>query len=130
MCNSDGTTHIEMTGFEYLAKLHALIPPPLQNQRIYFGVFAGAHSNRSKIVAGAKSKSTRRRSDDKSLASSTLWCEFMAKTFKVDIGSCPSCKSPMRIISFIFDGREIFGYLNHSDKIQRGPPGEAPKNSI
>ena len=119
---SDGTTHIEMSGLEFLAKLHALIPPPLQNQRIYFGVFGGAHSKRSKIVAGAKSKSTRKRCDDKSLVSSTLWCEFIAKTFKMDVGNCPFCKSPMRIISFIFAGKEVFRYLNHTDKIQRGPP--------
>ncbi len=119
---SDGTTHVEMTGLEFLAKLHALIPPPLQNQRIYFGVFAGAHSKRSVVVSGAKSKSTRRRSVDTSLVSSTRWCEFIAKTFKVDIGSCPFCKSPMRIVSFIFEGKEVFRYLNHTDKIQRGPP--------
>lgn len=119
---SDGTTHVQMTGLEFLAKLHALIPPPLQNQRIYFGVFAGAHSKRSTIVAAAKAKSTRKRPQDKSLVSSTLWCEYMAKTFKVDVGTCPFCKSPMRIVSFIFDGREIFRYLNHSDKIQSVPP--------
>jgi hypothetical protein len=118
---SDGTTHVQMTGLEFLAKLHALIPPPLQNQRIYFGVFAGTHSKRSQIVADAKAKLTRTRSEDKSLVSSTLSCEHIAKTFKVDVGSCPFCKSPMLIISFIFNGKEIFRYLSHTDKIQRIP---------
>jgi hypothetical protein len=123
---SDGTTHVQMTGLEFIARLHALIPPPLQNQRIYFGVFAGAHSKRSRIIASAKAKSTRTRSEDKSLISSTLWCEFISKTFKLDVGSCPFCKSPMRIVSFIFDGRETFRYLNHRVKIQRGPPPKLP----
>lgn len=37
----------------------------------------------------AKAKSTRTRSEDKSLVLSTLWCEYIAKTFKVDVESCP-----------------------------------------
>ena len=119
---SDGTTHIQMTGVEMMARLHALIPPPMANQRIYFGVFGGAHNLRSEIVSGAKSASTRRRHEPSELLSSTLWAEFMAKTFKLDVGKCPCCSSPMRILSFITKGKEIFRYLNHTNGFQRGPP--------
>lgn len=119
---SDGTTHLEMSGLDFLAKLHALIPPPLQNQRIYFGIFGSAHPKRSRIVALAKSRSTRERSEDRTLVSSTRWCEFMARTFKIDVGACELCKSPMKIVSFIFNGHEIFRYLNHTKQVQRGPP--------
>lgn len=62
---ANGTTHVQMIALELLAKLQVLVALPLQSQRIYFGIFVGSHSKRTTIVVAAKSKSTRKRSDDR-----------------------------------------------------------------
>lgn len=54
-----------MDRMEFISRLKSLILPPGQNQALYFGV-----------------------SDDNSVISSTLWSEFMAKTFMLKVGTC------------------------------------------
>ena len=129
----DGTTHLEMSPFDFLARLQAIIPPPRAHRIKYFGIFAPAHKWRSKIVPNPKEKKgfAPRVLDDedvdekikpKKLARDSRWAQLLKRTFKIDVSSCNKCGAELRIVAAIMKAEEIKRYLDHTDKWQKAPP--------
>ena len=131
-----GTTHLEMTPFDFLARLQAIIPPPRAHRIKYFGLFAPAHSLRSRVVPNPKEKKgfspriTETEVVDEAikprrLARDSQWAKLLARTFKIDVSTCKQCGSELRIVAAIMKAEEIKRYLDHTDKWQLAPPDKS-----
>ena len=98
----NGTTAIELTPFEFIGRLAALIPQPNAHLVKYSGVFAPNHPWRSKIIRNPKIKKGFQNrcelkddfeeKDKHRLTKDSAWAKLLNRTFKFD----ESC-SPVRM---------------------------------
>ena len=97
----DGTTHIEMSGLEFLEKLMALIPLPKFHLTRYFGILSSKAKNRSKIIPplketeGEEQKPSRLTKDGCRKKRYIDWADLLARTFSIDILLCGRCGGRM-----------------------------------
>jgi len=125
---SDGTTHIEMTPFDFLARLQALIPPRFVNQTIHFGIFAPAHPLRKEIVLRQTRKQNSNKkgelgADGAKLVKYSNWAKLLARTFQIDVvAACPICKADLKITAALQNKDEIHRFLKGTGLGQTDPP--------
>ena len=130
-----------MSPYDFLARLQAITPLPRAHRIRYFGLFAPAHSLRSKIVPNpvAKKGFAPRAADTeevdesikpKRLARDSSWAKLLKRTFKADVSSCSKCGSELRIAASIMKAEEIKRYLDHTEKWQTAPPNEKPRATL
>src|SRR5690606_12331106 len=50
------------------------------------------------------------------------WAKLLARTFKVDVGSCPKCGEDMEIMAAIQDTTQVQRYLRHVGIKEHPPP--------
>jgi hypothetical protein len=108
---SDGTTHLILSPMELLEKLAALVPPPRANLVRYHGVLAPNAKGRSEIVPKKPDDEVLRKTRGKS-RNRLLWAALLARTFRLDMETCPHCGGKMRIVAAITDGASIKKYLD------------------
>jgi hypothetical protein len=141
---------IELTPFEFLDRLAALIPPPRRHR--YHGVFAPNHSLRQAVTAvavgnlgkqeetktdehagvlataGGDCRGSTGTVDGKSChhdTSRSAWAKLLARVGEAFPLACPSCGGDIRLISFITDPEPIRKILMHL-----GEPLEPPRVSL
>ena len=108
---SDGTTHLILSPMELIEKLAALVPPPRVNLVRYHGVLAPNAKGREEIVPKKPDDEELRKTRGKS-KNRLLWAALLARTFRLDMETCPHCGGKMRIASAITDQDSINKYLD------------------
>jgi hypothetical protein len=128
---SDKTTAILLSPEELCEKVAALVPPPNSHLTRYSGVFSSHSKWRNKVVLRPE-KRTGFCQDKGDLADegrkkvkNHRWAKLLARTFKVDVGTCPECGEDMEIIGAVQDDIEVRRYLRHFG-VKEHPPPIAP----
>jgi hypothetical protein len=121
---SDGATAILLSPEELCEKMAALVPPPNSHLTRYSGVFSSRSKWRNKVVP-CPEKRTGFCPDggaDRKLVKNHRWAKLLARTFKVDVGSCPKCGEDMEIMGAVQDSTEVQRYLRHIGISEHSPP--------
>jgi hypothetical protein len=84
----NGVKRILLEPHAFLARLCALIPPPMSNQTIYFGVLAAGSGARPACIP-TPPPSTPSRPTAPERPATMAWAELLQRTFAVDIRQCP-----------------------------------------
>jgi len=50
------------------------------------------------------------------------WAQLLARTFNVDVGTCPKCGEDMEIMGAVQDPEEVRRYLRHVAMKEHPPP--------
>ena len=108
---SDGTTHLILSPMELIEKLAALVPPPRANLVRYHGILAPNAKGRGEIVPKKPGEEELRKTRGKS-RHRLLWAALLARTFRLDMETCPHCGGKMRIVAAITDAPSIKKYLD------------------
>ena len=142
---------IELTPFEFLDRLAALIPPPRRHRHRYHGVFAPNHPLRQAVTALAVGNIGKQRDanavehdgvsdtagsgccgsagtiDAKPCHHDTsriAWAKLLSRVGEAFPLACPNCGGDIRLISFITDPEPIRKILTHL-----GEPLDPPRVS-
>lgn len=118
---SDGTTHIILSAMELIEKLAALVPPPRINQVRYHGILAPNAKGRSAVVPKKPGEEEIQKTRGSS-KNRILWAALLARTFRLDMETCPLCGGRMRIVAAVTDPASIKRYLEGV-----GLPSEIPE---
>jgi Putative transposase/Transposase zinc-binding domain len=130
---SDGTTHLDFTPPELIARLAAFIPRPGINLVLYHGVFApNAKLRRAVVSYGRDAPVPATRADDEAARTRPTtspprywaWADLMRRAFGIDVLECPNCGGRMRVLATIIDPKVINAILEH--RAGRGPPAQPP----
>ena len=132
---------VELSPFEFLDRLAALIPPHRKHRHRYHGVFAPNHPLRPAVTAMAignlgKQRSAADRTDstaEKPCSHDTsriAWAKLLARVGEEFPLACPNCGGDVRLISFITQLKSIRKILTHQGEPlephfvspARGPP--------
>ena len=103
---------VELSPFEFLDRLAAVIPPPRKHRHRYHGVFAPNHPLRPAVTAMAIGNAGKQReatdrtdsTDEKPCHHDTsriAWAKLLARVGEVFPLACPNCGGDIRLISFI-----------------------------
>jgi hypothetical protein len=107
---SDGTWAVDMDPLSLLVRLAATIPPPRFHTVRYSGVLGSASKWRSAIGPNSKPK---REAGDAIQSSEDdepeprrgsrwrPWAELMKRAFRVDVETCPTCGTPMKLRALV-----------------------------
>ena len=131
---SDGTTSILFEPMDFMARLAALVPHPRGHLVRFHGLLAphagwrgdivphppAARSSPDELPAPAPHPSSAGRS-----AYRLPWAVLLARTFAVDVLTCPRCGAPRRLIAVITDPRVVRSILERLG-LPPEPPPRAP----
>jgi len=138
---------VELTPFEFLDRLAALVPPPRKHRHRYHGVFAPNHKLRRAVTALAVGNVGQQReataggyaSDDHATGgccdanhvtlkprshdtSRIAWVKLMARVGQAFPLACPNCSGDIRLIAFITEPGPIRKILTHLGEPLDPPP--------
>lgn len=141
---SGSTEILQITPYELLDKLGALIPPPKQHRHRYHGVLAPNSPYRQTVTAlanqefintevkGKTEDTPCNNTDDQQTNQKPKhrysWAQLLNRLFEYLPLLCPLCEEPMRIISFITEDDPIRGILKSLNEptappqLARSPP--------
>jgi hypothetical protein len=131
---SDGTTALELSPTDLIARLAALVCRPRANQILYMGVFSPRHRWRAEItpdppVPAAPKCSAAEDDPDPESKSQPLandsWAELMQRGLQIDTLACPTCGGRFRHIANIMTRDAIRRILRHLG-LQAEPPDLEP----
>ena len=116
---------VELSPFEFLDRLAALIPPPRKHRHRYHGVFAPNHPLRPAVTAMAignlcnpgEAADGTDRTDEKPCSHDTsriAWAKLLARVGEEFPLACPNCGGDIRLISFITQREPIRKMLTHA----------------
>ena len=124
---------VDLSPFEFLDRLAALIPPPRKHRHRYHGVFAPNHPLRPAVTAMAignlgnqgdaadRTDST----DEKPCSHDTsriAWAKLLARVGEAFPLACPNCGGDIGLISFITQPGPIRKILEHVGEPLEPPP--------
>ena len=131
-------THVVFEPLEFVAKLAALVPPPMFNLVRYHGVLSPAARWRSSIVPFASEAADPLRHDGCSAAEKPArgeqsqprcchprnytWAELMKRVWEVDVLKCDRCGGRMKILAAIHSPDAVRGILECLGLPTRAPP--------
>jgi hypothetical protein len=117
-----------------IARMAALIPRPHAKMSRFYGVFASAHSWRSRVVPQAPSPEKTGRPVAPKRPARMGWADLIKRVFRADALRCPYCSGRLRVLAVVFAPTAIQAILAavhladqratepHNDDQQRGPP--------
>jgi len=116
---SDGTVAVDMDPISPLLRLCAAVPAPRLHTIRYAGVLASRSKLRSKIVPRAEgedegeSTKVNDAADDAPTKSSRYWpwAKLMARSFRVDVETCPSCGGRMKLVALVQEKKNAARFL-------------------
>jgi Putative transposase/Transposase zinc-binding domain len=122
---ADGTVAVDMDPVSLLCRLAASVPPPRFHTIRYAGVLAPASRWRSRIVPPQEmpARSDQRGTPERAGAYRP-WAELLARSFAVDVLSCPRCQGRMRLLAIVEEPSRIA-----RDLAALGEPTEVPSRS-
>ena len=112
----NGATHIRLTPYEFLDRLHGLVPPPRKNLIRYHGILAPNSKARKKVIPKqqpAKSKNM-------------TWAAMLKKIFNIDATHCAVCGNPVKVLAVINDLKVARKILEHIGEEVVDPAPELP----
>jgi hypothetical protein len=133
----NGATHVVFEPLEFVAKLAALVPPPMFNLVRYHGVLSPAARWRWSIVPFTPEAADLARPDGCSHGEQPAenhqpqhcchprnytWAELMKRVWEVEVLECPRCHGRMRILAAINSPEAIRGILECLGLPSRAPP--------
>ena len=144
-----GATYAQMTPDTFLARLCALVPPPGAHTVRYYGVLAGHHALRSRIIPSLEQQqppppkqlalfvphgpaelpaiTSLLESQLRSVAPRRLsWMTLLARVFRIDISVCSRCSGPMRVTRAVTTPEQIAAELRGA----RPPPRPEPPGQL
>jgi hypothetical protein len=147
--SKSAATYAQMSPDIFLARLCALVPPPFFNMTRYFGVLAGNHALRSRVLPKTHVHDDEPKQlalflprNDQELAAITTpvrdeqlrdrpptrlsWMRLLARVFRIDISVCSRCGGPMRIVRAVTDPDAIVAELHGA----RAPPRPSPPGQM
>jgi len=140
-------TYAQMTPDTFLARLCALVPPPGAHTVRYYGVLAGHHALRSRIIPRPEEPPTPKQLAlfiphgplelpaitallDSQLRSGVprrlSWMTLLARVFRIDISICTRCAGPMRVTRAVTTPEDIAAELRGA----RPPPRPKPPGQL
>ena len=112
---TDGTVAVDMDPLSLLCRLATSVPPPRFHTVRYAGVLAAASPWRPRIAPKPPTEepaaATTRPDRTATTGGYRPWAELLARTFAVDVLSCPSCQGRMRLLAMVKDPASIARYL-------------------
>jgi hypothetical protein len=108
---SDGTTHLLLSGTELLEKVSALVPPPRRNLVRYHGILAPHAKHRKKVVPNKPDEEELKKIRGCS-KNRILWSALLARTFGLNLETCPNCGGRMRMVAALTDPASVKTYLD------------------
>jgi hypothetical protein len=122
---ADGTVAVDMDPLSLLCRLATSVPPPRFHTVRYAGVLAPASAWRERVVpASEEAPPASEDGQPKRAGAYRPWAELLARTFAVDVLSCPKCRGRMRLVALVKEPSSIARYLAGI-----GEPTEAPPRS-
>ncbi len=109
---SDGTVAVDMDPLSLLCRLATSVPPPRFHTVRYAGVLAAASPWRPRIAPQAahpEEPAVATHKPDRTAPTGGYrpWAELLARTFGVDVLTCPSCQGLMRLLAMVKDPASI-----------------------
>jgi hypothetical protein len=135
---SDPPAPVTRPALDWLAAVCAHIPDKGQQLVRYYGHYSNvrqAHGKRSACPSHSLQSPAEPASQSEEFAKTRRrnWARLIKKVYAADPLTCPKCKAPMRIISFIEDPaviRKILLHLKLWDLPQRSPPRAPPPPDV
>jgi len=123
---SNGTTHIELEGTEFIERLVSLVPRPRVNIVRYHGAFAPNSRVRAQVI---------RRADVVDAAEPEQrpcrchdWATLMSRVFEIDVTQCPRCGTRgMQALACTTQSEVIHKILAHIGEATAPPQLEPPR---
>jgi len=116
----DGTTHVIFEPLDFIARLAALVPPPRLNLTRFHGMFAPNSPYRARITPARRGRGGKPKRPQSSehrtpaeQRSAMRWAQRLKRVLQIDVETCPSCGSTVKIIASIEDPPVIERILNH-----------------
>jgi hypothetical protein len=117
---SDGTTHLQFEPLELLERLAALTPRPRINLILYHGVLGARSAWRRRLGDGPAPAAPEpavtppaERPPAARPRTNLLWAQLMARSFGLDVLSCPRCGGHFELIALIETRTVIERILTH-----------------
>ena len=124
----DGTVAVDMDPLSLVARLAAAVPPPRFHTVKYAGVLASAHKWRARVAPQSSSVQAgpAHEPDEKPKRRGPrrLWAEPLARTFAIDVLTCPKCRGRMKLVAMVTDPKSVRAYLRGV-----GEPCDVPERS-
>ena len=130
---ADGTFAVDMDPLSLLCRLATSVPPPRYHTIHYTGVLGPASQWRQRLVPGAPKPAPAASSGKPGRKDSDRyrdWAELLARTFAVDVLTCPRGEGQMKLLALVKDSQSIARYLTAVGEptklpprsLKRGPP--------
>ena len=124
---ADGTFAVDMDPLSLLCRLATSVPPPRYHTIHYTGVLGPASPWRQRLVPGAPKPApaaSRGQPAPKDSDPYRDWAELLARTFAVDVLTCPRCQGRMKLLAMVKEPTSIARQLAAA-----GEATEAPRRS-
>ena len=129
----DGTVAVDMDPLSLLCRLATSVPPPRFHTVRYAGVLAAASPWRPRIAPKPPTQEPAAATGEPHRARPAggyrPWAELLARTFAVDVLTCPNCQGRMRLLAVIKEPANIARYLaaaGETTEVPRRSPGRGP----
>jgi putative transposase len=130
---SDGTVAVDMDPLSLLCRLATSVPPPRFHTVRYAGVLAAASPWRPRIAPKPPTQEPAAATAEPDRTRQTggyrPWAELLARTFAVDVLTCPDGQGRMRLLAVIKEPANIARYLaavGEATEVPRRTPGRGP----
>ena len=130
---ADGTVAVDMDPLSLLCRLATSVPPPRFHTVRYAGVLAAASPWRPRIAPKPPTEepvaATAEPDRTGPKGGYRPWAELLARTFAVDVLSCPSCQGRMRLLAMVKEPASIARYLaavGEATEVPRRSPSRGP----
>jgi hypothetical protein len=128
---TDGTIAVEMDPLSLLCRLATSVPPPRLHTVRYAGVLAPASAWRGRLAPGSPAQAAASDEPDRPdhAAGYRPWAELLARTYAVDVLSCPTCQGRMKLLALVKNPAIIARTLaaaGEATEVPQRSPGRGP----
>jgi hypothetical protein len=121
---SDGTVAVEMDPLSLLCRLATSVPPPRLHTVRYSGVLSAGSPWRARITPEPPEAEQAEDQPDRRWPARGYrpWAELLARSFAIDVLSCPFCGGRMRLLAIVKEQAGIMRYLAAVGEATDVPP--------
>jgi hypothetical protein len=128
---SDGTVAVDMDPLSLLCRLATSVPPPRLHTVRYAGVLAAGSQWRARITPEPPEPEEVEDAPARGWPGGGYrpWAELLARSFAMDVLSCPSCGGRMRLVALLEQPARIARYLaavGEATELPRRSPSRGP----
>ena len=128
---TDGTIAVEMDPLSLLCRLATSVPPPRLHTVRYAGVLAPASAWRGRLAPASPAQAAASDEPDRPdhAAGYSPWAELLARTYAVDVLSCPTCQGRVKLLALVKNPAIIARTLaaaGEATEVPQRSPGRGP----